>query len=56
MSDPYDRWSLQHVEDMVPTAVISRGTESPAILPAAMAPVADVPVTSSDGTPPPSAQ
>lgn len=51
MSDPYDRWSLQHVEDMVPTAVISRGTESPAILPAAMAPVADVPVTSSDGTP-----
>ena len=25
LSEPYSQWSFQHVEDFVPTAVISRG-------------------------------
>jgi CubicO group peptidase (beta-lactamase class C family) len=49
LSAPYSRWSFQHVEDMVPTAVISRGAGPPATLPAAGAPVAEISVTSTDG-------
>ncbi len=40
---------IQHVEDMVPTALISRGTGAVAELPAASAPVAELPLTSTDG-------
>jgi len=49
LSAPYSHWSFQHVEDFVPTAVISRGTGPPAELPAASAPIADIPVTGTDG-------
>jgi CubicO group peptidase (beta-lactamase class C family) len=49
LSAPYLQWSLQHVEDMVPTALISRGTGAVAELPAASAPVTGIPLTSSDG-------
>jgi CubicO group peptidase (beta-lactamase class C family) len=49
LSAPYSQWSFQHVEDVVPTAVISRGTGPAAMLPAARASVADMPVTSTDG-------
>jgi CubicO group peptidase (beta-lactamase class C family) len=49
LSAPYSQWSLQHVEDLVPTAVISRGSGLAAVLPAASAPVAEIPVTSTDG-------
>jgi CubicO group peptidase (beta-lactamase class C family) len=48
LSAPYSRWSFQHVEDFVPTALISRGTELVAPLPAASAPVAEIPVTRTD--------
>jgi CubicO group peptidase (beta-lactamase class C family) len=49
LSAPYARWSFQHVDDFVPTAVISRGTGTVAALPAASALVAEIPVTSADG-------
>jgi CubicO group peptidase (beta-lactamase class C family) len=49
LSEPYSRWSFQHVEDFVPTAVISRGTGPTAALPAASAPIAEIPVTGTDG-------
>jgi CubicO group peptidase (beta-lactamase class C family) len=49
LAAPYAQWSFQHVEDMVPTAVISRGTGPAAVLPAASAPAADFPVTRTDG-------
>jgi CubicO group peptidase (beta-lactamase class C family) len=49
LSAPYSQWSFQHVEDFVPTAVISRGTGPAAALPEAGAPVAEIPVTSTDG-------
>ncbi len=49
LSEPYARWSFQHVEDMVPTAVISRGTGTAARLPAARASVAEIPVTRTEG-------
>lgn len=49
LSAPYSRWSFQHVEDFVPTAVIWRGTGPAAALPAAGAPVAETPVTGADG-------
>ena len=42
LSAPYSHWSFQHVEDFVPTAVISRGTGPVAALPAASAPVAEI--------------
>jgi CubicO group peptidase (beta-lactamase class C family) len=48
-SAPYSHWSFQHVEDFVPTAVISRGTGPVAALPAATAPIAEILVTSTDG-------
>lgn len=50
LSPPYAHWSFQHVEDFVPTAVISRGTGPVAALPAARAPIAETAVTSTDGT------
>ncbi len=49
LSAPYSHWSFQHVEELVPTAVISRGTGPSAVLPAASAPVAEISVTSVDG-------
>ncbi len=49
LSEPYSQWSFQHVEDFVPTAVISRGSAPAVALPAAGAPVADIPVTRTDG-------
>ena len=50
LSAPYSHWSFQHVEDFVPTALISRGSGPVAALPAASAPVADIAVTNTDGT------
>jgi CubicO group peptidase (beta-lactamase class C family) len=47
-SAPYSHWSFQHVEDFVPTAVISRGTGPSAALPAAGSPVAEIELTSTD--------
>ena len=49
LSAPYARWSFQHVDDFVPTAVISRGTGPVAALPAASAPVSEIPVNSDGG-------
>jgi CubicO group peptidase (beta-lactamase class C family) len=49
LSAPYARWSFQHVEDMVPTAVISRGTDSVATVPTASVPVAEILVTRTNG-------
>jgi len=49
LSAPHSHWSFQHVEDFVPTAVISRGTGPAAALPAASAPMAEVRLTSTDG-------
>jgi CubicO group peptidase (beta-lactamase class C family) len=49
LSEPYSQWSFRHVEDFVPTAVISRGSAPAAALPAAGAPVAGIPVTRTDG-------
>ena len=48
-SAPYAHWSFQHVEDFVPTAVISRGTAPVAALPTASAPIAEIRLTSTDG-------
>ncbi len=50
LSAPYSQWSFQHVEDFVPTALISRGIGPVAALPAAGAPIADTPVARTDGT------
>lgn len=49
LSEPYSRWSFQHVEDFVPTAVIARGTGPVAALPASGAELAAVPVTTTEG-------
>jgi CubicO group peptidase (beta-lactamase class C family) len=51
LAPPYAHWSFQHIEDFVPTAVISRGTDPVAVLPAASAPIAEIRVTGSDGAP-----
>ncbi|BBY20762.1 serine hydrolase domain-containing protein [Mycobacterium stomatepiae] len=51
LAPPYAHWSFQHVEDFVPTAVISRGIGPVAVLPTASAPIAQIPVTDSDGAP-----
>ncbi|WAC89240.1 serine hydrolase domain-containing protein [Mycobacterium sp. Aquia_213] len=50
LSPPYAHWSFQHIDDFVPTAVISRGTGATAVLPAASAPVAEIAVTGDDGS------
>ena len=47
--EPYAHWSFQHVEDVVPTAVIPRGTAPAAELLAANAPLAEVPMISTAG-------
>ncbi|MDT5228618.1 MAG: hypothetical protein QOH94_2411, partial [Mycobacterium sp.] len=49
LSEPYAQWSFRHVEDMVPTAVISRGAAPPAALPTASVPAAEFAVTRTDG-------
>lgn len=49
LSPPYAHWSFQHIDDFVPTAMISRGPA--AELPAASAPIADIGVTGGDGVP-----
>jgi CubicO group peptidase (beta-lactamase class C family) len=49
LAPPYSRWSFQHVEDFVPTAVISRGSGPVAALPVASASMADIKVTRTDG-------
>jgi CubicO group peptidase (beta-lactamase class C family) len=49
LAPPYSRWSFQHVEDFVPTAVISRGSGPVAALPLASASMADIKVTRTDG-------
>jgi hypothetical protein len=49
LSAPYSHWSFQHVEDFVPTALISRGIGPAAMLPAASASLEEIPVTSTDG-------
>ncbi|OBH86496.1 serine hydrolase domain-containing protein [Mycobacterium scrofulaceum] len=50
LSAPYARWSFQHVEDFVPTAVIPRGTGPLAALPASGAPVAEIGLAGTDGS------
>ncbi|OBJ68173.1 serine hydrolase [Mycobacterium sp. 1274756.6] len=50
LTAPYARWSFQHVEDVVPTAVIARGTGPVAALPEAPAPVAEIRVIGAGGT------
>ncbi|MDP7723730.1 serine hydrolase [Mycobacterium sp. TY814] len=49
LAPPYAKWSFQHVEDFVPTAVISRGTGPVAELPMAGAPLSDIPVPGTAG-------
>lgn len=49
LTPPYAKWSFRHVEDFVPTAVISRGSGPVAELPTAGAPLADIPVSSVGG-------
>lgn len=49
LSPPFARWSFQHVEEVVPTAVISRGAGPVADLPEAAAGVAGIRVTRADG-------
>jgi CubicO group peptidase (beta-lactamase class C family) len=49
LSEPYAHWAFQHVEDFVPTAVISRGAGPVAVLPAATAPIAELAMTGTDG-------
>ncbi|CDO88597.1 hydrolase [Mycobacterium triplex] len=49
LSPPYAHWSFQHIEDFVPTAVISRGNGPVAALPTARAPIAGIGLTSTEG-------
>jgi CubicO group peptidase (beta-lactamase class C family) len=49
LSPPYAHWSFPHVEEFVPTAVISRGTGPSAAIAAASAPLAEIPVTNTNG-------
>ncbi|MCH9668102.1 MAG: beta-lactamase family protein [Actinomycetia bacterium] len=51
MSAPYAQWSFQHVEEFVPTAMISRGSGRVAEFPTASAPVSAIPVTGTGGGP-----
>ncbi|SPM36515.1 hydrolase, partial [Mycobacterium rhizamassiliense] len=50
LSAPYAHWSFQHVDDFVPTAVISRGTGPVAALPAATSHLSAISVAGADGT------
>ena len=47
---PQLAWSFQHVEDLFPVAVISRGTGPAGVLEARPSPVSDIPVQLYDGT------
>jgi CubicO group peptidase (beta-lactamase class C family) len=49
LSPPYSQWSFQHVDDFVPTAVISRGAGPTVTLPPAGAPVAELAAISTRG-------
>lgn len=49
LSERYAHWSFQHVEDFVPTALISRGAGAVAAFPAATAPIAAIALTGEDG-------
>ena len=49
MSAPYARWSFQHVDDMVPTALIARRDAPRAMLPVASVPAAEVALMRTDG-------
>lgn len=49
MEPPYSQWSFQHVEDFVPTAVISRGIGPVVTLARQTTAAADVPMTLADG-------
>ncbi len=49
LSPPYSQWSFQHVDDFVPTTLISRGSGPVARFRKAGVPVADFPVPVSDG-------
>lgn len=51
MSAAYARWSFQHVEDYVPTAVISRGTGPVTEFPAAPSPLSAIRMTRNGGVP-----
>ena len=46
---PFNRWSFQHVREVVPTARVSRGTGLPSELPAAPAAVGELPVLRAGG-------
>ncbi|MCV7031958.1 serine hydrolase domain-containing protein [Mycobacterium sherrisii] len=50
LSPPYAHWSFQHVEDFVPTEVISRGDGPVAAVPAVSAGIAAIGLTSTQGT------
>ncbi|CPR05284.1 beta-lactamase [Mycobacterium bohemicum DSM 44277] len=50
LTPPYSHWSFQHVEDFVPTAMISRGTGPAAALASNPSPLAEIPVTGTSGT------
>ncbi|OBK36678.1 hydrolase [Mycobacterium sp. 1245111.1] len=49
LQPPYSHWSFQHVEDFVPTAVISRGSDPAARLSTAGGQAAEIAVTASGG-------
>ncbi|GAA2565000.1 serine hydrolase domain-containing protein [Mycolicibacterium diernhoferi] len=51
LSEPYAHWAFQHVDDFVPTAVISRGTGPVAALDPADTPLGDIRLTDSTGAP-----
>ena len=48
---PHNRWSFHHLREVVPTARVARSTDPPFALPEALAAVAQLPVTRSDGSP-----
>ena len=49
LQPPYSHWSFQHVDDFVPTADISRGSEPVAELPTASTPLAEISVSDTSG-------
>lgn len=48
---PWNRWSFQHVRDLLPTVGVSRGTGPPSALPRDERPLDDLAVTGVDGVP-----
>ncbi len=51
LSEPYAHWAFQHVDDFVPTAVISRGTGPVAALDPADTPLGEIRLTDITGAP-----